>query len=558
MKRIQWTIVVLCGLIMACQPEQRNVTGAVVSSREEASNIGVAVMEQGGNAFDAMIATDLALAVCYPYAGNIGGGGFMVYRTQDGSVGTLDYRERAPEAATKDMYLDQAGNVIPKLSTLGGLAIGVPGTVAGLFAVHEKFGTLPFEQLIQPAIDMAREGFVVTDMQAKAWANLKAVFIAINGADTPYAKEYQTGDRFVNEPLAQTLEAIRDRGKAGFYKGPVAVATVARVKEAGGILSLDDLAGYAPVWRDPITYQYKDLKIYSMPPPSSGGVCSGQILQMLAPYDIGQYPHNSPKAIQLMVEAERRSYADRSKYLGDPDFVYNPTAELLAPAYLKDRMKDFSWEQASQSDAIAPGSVTWTESDETTHYSIVDRFGNAVAITTTLNGQYGSKVYVGEAGYFLNNEMDDFSSKPGTPNMFGLVGSEANAIAPKKRMLSSMTPTIIEKNGALALILGSPGGSTIITSVVQTILNVFEYNMPVQKAVEAPRVHHQWLPDVVVFEPNRFPQEVIGALKAKGYNIEEKRSRIMGCVNAIHIDANGIIHTGADPRREAKAAVSYK
>ena len=295
-----------------------------------------------------------------------------------------------------------------------------------------------------------------------------------------------------------------------------------------------------------------------MPPPSSGGVCSGQILQMLAPYDIGQYPHNSPEALQLMVEAERRSYADRSKYLGDPDFVYNPTAELLAPTYLKDRMNDFNWEQASQSEAIAPGSVSWTESDETTHYSIIDRFGNAVAITTTLNGQYGSKVYVGEAGFFLNNEMDDFSSKPGTPNMFGLVGSEANAIAPKKRMLSSMTPTIIEKNGALALILGSPGGSTIITSVVQTILNVFEYNMPVQKAVEAPRVHHQWLPDIVVFEPNRFPQEVLDTLKVKGYNIEEKRSRIMGCVNAIHIDTDGIIHTGADPRREAKAAVSYK
>ena len=558
MKRIQWIIVVLCGIMMACQPEQRNVTGAVVSSREEASKIGVAIMEQGGNAFDAMIATDLALAVCYPYAGNIGGGGFMVYRTQDGGVGTLDYRERAPEAATKDMYLDEAGNVIPKLSTLGGLAIGVPGTVAGLFAVHEKFGTLPFEQLIQPAIDMAREGFVVTAMQAKSWAKLKAVFIAINGADTPYAKEYKDGDRFVNEPLAKTLEAIRDRGKAGFYKGPVAAATVARVQEAGGILSLDDLAGYTPVWRDPITYQYKDLKIYSMPPPSSGGVCLGQILQMLAPYDIGQYPHNSPEALQLMVEAERRSYADRSKYLGDPDFVYNPTAELLAPTYLKDRMKDFNWEQASQSEAIAPGSVSWTESDETTHYSIIDRFGNAVAITTTLNGQYGSKVYVGEAGFFLNNEMDDFSSKPGTPNMFGLVGSEANAIAPKKRMLSSMTPTIIEKNGALALILGSPGGSTIITSVVQTILNVFEYNMPVQKAVEAPRVHHQWLPDVVVFEPNRFPQEVLDTLKVKGYNIEEKRSRIMGCVNAIHIDTDGIIHTGADPRREAKAAVSYK
>ena len=557
MKRIQWIIVVLCGLIMACQSEQ-HVTGAVVSSREEASKIGVAIMEQGGNAFDAMIATDLALAVCYPYAGNIGGGGFMVYRTQDGGVGTLDYRERAPEAATKDMYLDEAGNVIPKLSTLGGLAIGVPGTVAGLFAVHEKFGTLPFEQLIQPSIDMAREGFVVTTMQAKAWAKLKAVFIAINGANTPYANEYKAGDRFVNEPLAKTLEAIRDRGKAGFYNGPVAAATVARVQEAGGILSLDDLASYTPVWREPITYQYKDLKIYSMPPPSSGGVCTGQILQMLAPYDIGQYPHNSPEAIQLMVEAERRSYADRSKYLGDPDFVYNPTAELLAPSYLKDRMKNFNWEQASQSEAIAPGSVSWTESDETTHYSIIDRFGNAVAITTTLNGQYGSKVYVGEAGFFLNNEMDDFSSKPGTPNMFGLVGSEANAIAPKKRMLSSMTPTIIEKNGALALILGSPGGSTIITSVVQTILNVFEYNMPVQKAVEAPRVHHQWLPDIVVFEPNRFPQEVLDTLKAKGYNIEEKRSRIMGCVNAIHIDIDRIIHTGADPRREAKAAVSYK
>jgi len=543
-------------LILGCS-NPKPIKGAVVSAREEASAIGVAIMKQGGTAFDAMIATDLALTVCYPNAGNISGGGFAVYRTNEGEIGSLDFREKAPLGASSDMYLDAEGNVIPNKSTLGGLAVGVPGTVAGLVALHEKFGTLPWETLVQPAIDLARKGYVVTPKQEQSFKSKKDDFIAVNGPETLYAQDFEAGDRVQNLALAETLERIAKFGKAGFYQGPVADDLVARVQETGGIITHEDLLTYEPVWRDPIQFKYKDLMLYAMGPPSSGGICLGQIMKMIEPYDVGQYEHNSLQAMQVIVEAERRSYADRSLYLGDPDFVNIPKDSLLDSNYLSKRMRSFTFEKATKSSDIAPGTIQWEESEETTHYSIVDPQGNAIAVTTTLNGSYGSKVFVEKGGYFLNNEMDDFSSKPGVPNMFGLIGGKANAIAPQKRMLSAMTPTIVEKNGKLAMVVGTPGGSTIITSVLQTILNVYEFDMDVQSAVASPRFHHQWLPDVVVFEPGLFDPSLIKSLQAKAYDIKEEYSRIIGRVDAIQVSDSGEITTGADPRGDDTAVHLY-
>jgi len=543
-------------LILGCS-NPKPIKGAVVSAREEASAIGVAIMKQGGTAFDAMIATDLALTVCYPNAGNISGGGFAVYRTNEGEIGSLDFREKAPLGASSDMYLDAEGNVIPNKSTLGGLAVGVPGTVAGLVALHEKFGTLPWETLVQPAIDLARKGYVVTPKQEQSFKSKKDDFIAVNGPETFYAQDFEAGDRVQNLALAETLERIAKFGKAGFYEGPVADDLVARVQETGGIITHEDLLTYEPVWRDPIQFKYKDLMLYAMGPPSSGGICLGQIMKMIEPYDVGQYKHNSLQAMQVIVEAERRSYADRSLYLGDPDFVKIPKDSLLDSNYLSKRMRSFTFEKATKSSDIAPGTIQWEESEETTHYSIVDPQGNAIAVTTTLNGSYGSKVFVEKGGYFLNNEMDDFSSKPGVPNMFGLIGGKANAIAPQKRMLSAMTPTIVEKNGKLAMVVGTPGGSTIITSVLQTILNVYEFDMDVQSAVASPRFHHQWLPDVVVFEPGLFDPSLIKSLQAKAYDIKEEYSRIIGRVDAIQVSESGEITTGADPRGDDTAVHLY-
>ena len=543
-------------LILGCS-NPKPIKGAVVSAREEASAIGVAIMKQGGTAFDAMIATDLALTVCYPNAGNISGGGFAVYRTNGGDIGSLDFREKAPLGASSDMYLDEEGNVIPNKSTLGGLAVGVPGTVAGLVALHEKFGTLPWKTLVQPAIDLARKGYVVTPKQEQSFKSKKDDFIAVNGPETLYAQDFEAGDRVQNLALAETLERIAKFGKAGFYQGPVADDLVARVQETGGIITHEDLLTYEPVWRDPIQFKYKDLMLYAMGPPSSGGICLGQIMKMIEPYDVGQYKHNSLQAMQVIVEAERRSYADRSLYLGDPDFVKIPKDSLLDSNYLSKRMRSFTFEKATKSSDIAPGTIQWEESEETTHYSIVDPQGNAIAVTTTLNGSYGSKVFVEKGGYFLNNEMDDFSSKPGVPNMFGLIGGKANAIAPQKRMLSAMTPTIVEKNGKLAMVVGTPGGSTIITSVLQTILNVYEFDMDVQSAVASPRFHHQWLPDVVVFEPGLFDPSLIKSLQAKAYDIKEEYSRIIGRVDAIQVSESGEITTGADPRGDDTAVHLY-
>ncbi|OUU47179.1 MAG: gamma-glutamyltransferase [Flavobacteriaceae bacterium TMED68] len=543
-------------LLSGCN-KTKDIKAAVVSARKEASDIGISILNKGGSAFDAMIAIDLALTVCFPNAGNISGGGFLVYRTASGEVGSLDYREKAPLNAYEKMYLDENGDVIPEKSTLGGLAVGVPGTVAGLAEIHSKFGSLPWEDLVKPAIDLAINGYIVTEKQEQSFRNKKDDFIKINGENTFYAQNFKAGDTVKNIALAETLKRISKYGAKGFYEGPVAESLVKRVREAGGIITKEDLIKYKPVWRKPLNFKYKNLNIYSMGPPSSGGVCLGQILKMIEPYNIGQYYHNSEKAIQLIVEAERRSYSDRSKYLGDPDFSKIPYNQLISNKYLNNRMNSFSFDLASESKDIQAGKIPWTESEETTHYSILDQSGNAVAVTTTLNGSYGSKVFVEDGGYFLNNEMDDFSIKPGFANMFGLIGSEANSIKPEKRMLSSMTPTIISKDNKLYMILGTPGGSTIITSVLQTILNVYEFDMGIQSAINAPRFHHQWLPDKVEFETGVFDKVLMKKLQDKGYDIKQDYRRVIGRVDAILISKSGDITTGADPRGDDKASHLY-
>ncbi|MGB1444899.1 MAG: gamma-glutamyltransferase [Flavobacteriaceae bacterium] len=545
----------LIAAFIACQaPKQQEIQAAVVSARIEASEAGKTVMQQGGNAYDAMVATSFALTVVYPVAGNITGGGFFVYRSAEGEVGSLDYREMAPLGAHKDLYLDENGNVIPKLSTVGGMAVGIPGAVAGILEVHKKMGTLPLKQLMQPAIDLAEKGYVVTEKQAKSFKKYSELFVEVNGKDTFFAQGHQAGDTIVNPALAKTLRAIAEKGNEGFYDGWVAQAMVNKTRATGGILSLEDLKAYSPRWREPVQFSYKDLNLISMGPPSSGGICLAQLMQMVEPYDLKAMGHNSPEAMHVMVEAERRSYADRAHFLGDPDFVTIPQDHLLDKTYANERMQNFSTDKATLSSEVSHGDIIVVERDETTHFSIVDKEGNAVSVTTTLNGAYGSKVFVDELGVFMNNEMDDFSSKPGTPNMFGLTGSKANSIAPKKRMLSSMTPTIVEKNGDLYMVVGTPGGSTIITSVFQTILNVYEHGMEMQEAVDAPRFHHQWLPDIVVLEPDSFENTVVEELKSKGHTIEAKYSRIIGKVDAIHKNEKGQLSVGADTRGDDAAA----
>ena len=551
-------------LLINCKTSEKKekITGLitekamVVSARIEASKIGSAILEKGGNAYDAMVATHFALAVVYPVAGNIGGGGFMVYRNNDGTKGALDFREKAPITAHKNMYLDAEGNVIENKSVLGAHAVGIPGSVAGLLEVYKKFGSLPFKELIQPAIDLARNGIVVTKKQQSDLENARERFNKVNNYKSVFNKEWSKGDLLKQEDLAQTLERIRDFGKDGFYKGKTANLLVDYVTELGGIISHEDLEKYEAVWRKPIEFNYKDYTITSMTLPASGGVCLAQILKSVEPYNLSEIAHNSTKYIQLLTEAERRSYADRAHYLGDIDFVEVPIDSLTSKNYINKRMRSFSWNKATPSSEVSNGKILGYESDETTHYSIIDQFGNAVSVTTTLNTGYGSKVVVKGAGFILNNEMDDFSSKPGVPNVYGLVGSKANAIAPEKRMLSSMTPTIVEQNGKLKMVVGTPGGSTIITSVLQNILNVTEYNMGMQESVDSPRFHHQWLPDVIRMEPNGFTPETKTKLESLGYEILEKNSLIIGRVDAILVLQNGKLEGGADKRGD-DAAVGF-
>jgi len=525
----------------------------VVSAKKEASKVGSDILQKGGNAYDAMIATHFALAVVYPVAGNIGGGGFMVYRDKNGKKGALDFREKAPITAYKDMYLDSLGNVIKNKSVLGAHAVGIPGSVAGVFEVYKEFGSLPFKELIQPAIDLAKNGFIITRKQADDLNNATDRFRKVNNYKTIFDKEWKAGDLLIQDELAKTLERIRDFGKDGFYKGKTADFLVNYITELGGIITHEDLEKYEAIWRKPIEFSYKDYQITSMTLPASGGICLAQILKSIEPFDISKIEHNSTKYIQLLTEAEKRSYADRAHYLGDIDFIYVPIDSLTATSYINKRMETFSWDKATPSSEISHGKILGYESDETTHYSIVDQFGNAVSVTTTLNTGYGSKVLVKGAGFFLNNEMDDFSSKPGTPNVYGLVGSKANAIAPEKRMLSSMTPTIVEKDNKLFMVVGTPGGSTIITSVLQNIINVVDYNMGMQEAVNQPRFHHQWLPDVIRMEPHSFSDATKKELEHLGYSILERNSLIIGRVDAILVLPDGKLEGGADPRGDDTA-----
>ena len=535
--------------------EKTPIQGAVVSAREEASKIGVQILKKGGNAFDAMVATSFALTVVFPNAGNITGGGFMVYRTSSGDIGSIDYRESAPMSSTEDMYLDEDGKANEDLSRTGGLAVGVPGSVAGILEVHKKMGSLPLSELIQPSIELAEKGFLVTEKQATSLNSKRDDFIKVNGRETFYGKIFKKGDTIKNPNLAKALTEISKYGNKGFYEGWVAESMVEKINKTGGKILLEDFKSYEPKWRKPIVFNYKDLRVISMGPPSSGGICLAQMMKMIEPFNIGDLEYKSYEAMHLMIEAERRSYADRSYFLGDPDFVSIPEYHLISSDYLSERMLNYNPLVATKSSDISYGDIVVAESDETTHFSILDPFGNAVSVTTTLNGSYGSKVFVDEIGVFMNNEMDDFSSKPGSPNMFGLIGGKANSIKPKKRMLSSMTPTIVEREGKLFLILGTPGGSTIITSVFQTILNAYEYRMGIQESIDSPRFHHQWVPDSIRFEPNFKNTSELKKLKSIGHQFDLQKSKFIGRVDAIMVDKIGNISVGADKRGDDNAQI---
>ncbi len=526
----------------------------VVSARKEASQIGINILKKGGNAFDAMVGTELALAVSYPSAGNIGGGGFMVYRKFDGSIGALDYREKAPLKSYETMYLDENNEIIEGLSVMGALSVGVPGTIAGVFEVHEKFGSLPIEEIIKPVIELANKGVIVTRNQSERIKENQKYFKLVNRDEILFNKEFKINDTIKYSNLASTLNKIMLNGKDEFYRGETAKKLVSFIQKNGGIISLEDLEKYKPKWREPIVFKYDDLKIISMSPPSSGGICLNQIFKMIEPYDLESYGHNSVNYIKLLVEAEKRSFADRSHFLGDTDFIRIPLNEILNQEYLLKRMQDFSFEKITVSNSLSHGNININESEETTHYSIVDQFGNAVAVTTTLNGSFGSKLYCEELGFFLNNEMDDFSSKPGFPNMYGLIGGEANKIEPEKRMLSSMSPTIVEKKGKLYMTLGTPGGSTIITSVLQTILNVHEFKMSMNEAVNSPRFHHQWMPDSIRIESSRFNPKIKNELLEFGYKLSDKGS--IGRVDGILIKSQNKLEGGADKRGD-DTAIGY-
>lgn len=524
---------------------------AVVSAHPLASAVGKYVLEQGGNAVDAAIAVQYALAVVYPGAGNLGGGGFMVIH-RDGWNTTFDYREKAPAGATRDMYLNDAGEAVSEWSQNGHLASGVPGTVAGLFAAHREYGRLPMARLIQPAIDLAKQGFVPMERQIRRLNRAQKAFQAYNTRPSVFLKAHgwKTGDTLIQKDLARTLERIRDSGAAGFYQGETAQLIVDEMRRGGGIITLEDLKNYRAVERKAHTFTYKDYQVVTMGLPSSGGMMMEQMMGMLSGYPIADYGYGSVEAVQLMTEIERRAFADRTEYMGDPDYVDVPIAQLTDKAYLRERMADYHPSRPTSSELVGPGLLVPSESEETTHLSVVDGKGNAVSATITLNGTFGNRVIVGDAGFLLNNEMDDFSAKPGAPNKFGLLGTEANKIEPHKRMLSSMTPTIVLKDNKPYLVLGTPGGSTIITSVFQTLVNLLEFDLSVEEAVNRPKFHHQWKPDIVRVERG-FSTSTIAAMKKMGYRFERRSS--IGRTEVIKVTAAGIEAVG-DKRGDDSAA----
>ncbi len=534
--------------------------GMVASAHPEASQVGLNILKAGGNAVDAAVAVQFALAVVYPGAGNIGGGGFMVYRDNAGKAFTLDYREKAPGRASANMYLDSAGNVRAGLSISGHLASGVPGSVDGMVEAHKRFGKLTWKEVLQPAIDLAANGFALTERDALGLSRIKTDLNTINPGKTYFLKSTQPtdtttwhkGDLLVQADLAKTLQRIQEQSRAGFYEGETARLLAAEMVRGNGLITEEDLKNYHAIWREPIQAKYKEYNVITMPPTSSGGVALVQMMRFTEPFPLRKWGWNRDSTVQVMIEAERRVYADRAKFLGDPDFVKVPVPQLVSADYLRNRWTDFSWAKATESKALKGGVIPGYESLETTHFSVVDGAGNAVSITTTLNGGYGSRVVVGGAGFFMNNEMDDFSVKPGAPNMYGLIGNQANAIAPNKRMLSSMTPTILEKDGKLFMVVGTPGGSTIMTSVYQTILNVIEHGMTMQQAVNALKFHHQWLPDKTIFENGAFSDATVESLKNRGY-ILEKLTNTLGRMDCVLIRPDGSYEGASDPRADNTA-----
>jgi len=511
-------------------------------------------MQEGGNAVDAAIAVSFALAVVNPSTGNIGGGGFMVVRMADGTTAALDYREKAPIEATLDMFLDDRGELTDK-SMVGHLAVGVPGSVMGLWEAHQRFGTLPWASLVEPAAELA-EGFEVHERFRRSILSKETdlrLYETTAATFLPGGRIVDLGETFSQPELAATLRRIRDRGADGFYRGETADLIVAEMARGDGLISHRDLEAYTAVWRDPIEFTYRGFTVRSMPPSSSGGATMAEMANILENYELAEIPWHSTQMIHLLAESWRRSYADRNEYLADPDFIDVPLERLTAKVYAAERAADIT-DRATPSEDVGPGLEPPREGDHTTHFSIVDGSGNAVAVSTTLNLSFGSKVTVAGAGFVLNNTMDDFSAKPGTPNFYGLVQGEDNGVEPGKRMLSAMTPTIVSRpNGELFFVTGTPGGATIITTVFQTIVNVVDYGMNVVQAVNAPRVHHQHLPDQIRFEQGGLPPEVVRDLEARGHTLSERRG-ISGDVQAIMVMPDGTLQAASDPRRGGAAA----